>query len=288
MEDTKNKPLASIIIPCYNYGHVLREAIESAFDQTYRPLEVIVVNDGSTDDTIDVASQYPVILHNQENQGAARAYNRGIELSGGEYVVILSADDKLHPSFVEKTMHVLERYPQKAFAYTHVVLFGLVNGILLSREYDIEKLKMTNFITGTALIRKQAFQLGGLYDPYIGFEDYDLWLSFAEKKQFGILLPEPLFYYRQQPVSRNTMTIFIYIKNLLKVWKKHRKLYSIPDIVKNITFLILHRSSVLLVDLMRTLLPGRFRMTISAFEKRLKAFRGFEFVAEEQYHDQSR
>jgi len=272
------KPLVSIIIPCYNYAQYLGEAIESALAQTYHPIEIIVVNDGSTDNTIGVASRYPVTLFTQENQGAANTFNKGIDLAHGKYLVILSADDKLHPSFIEKTLSVLERDNNIAFVYTHVFLFGARNGILLSRDYDLEMLKMTNYITGTALTRKEAFQIGGNFDPALGYEDYDLWLSFAEKKLYGKLVPAPLLYYRQQISSRNTMSLSKYFHNSWKIWRKHTKLYTWSDILRITMIICLHKISVFILELMKGILPVGLRKNLSKVDRKLKTFRGFEFI----------
>ncbi len=229
-------PLVSIIIPCYNYGRFLNEAIESALAQTYKPIEIIVINDGSTDNTVEVASRYPVLLYSQNNQGASKTFNRGVDLAKGEYFVILSADDRLHPSFVEKTISVIQSNEDIAFVYTHTRLFGLREGLMRSREYNIENLKLSNYITGTALTKKSAFlQTDGFDTKLECLEDWDLWLSFAEKGFYGKLLPEPLLYYRQQTLSRNS-TSPKKIRNAVRIiLKKHSKtLYSNTSFIRKL------------------------------------------------------
>src|SRR6185503_10394131 len=95
-------PLVSIIIPCYNQGRYLGDAIESVLRQSYRRLEIIVVDDGSTDDSSQVARKYSdVKLRRQENRGFSRARNAGLEASRGDYLVFLDADDRLLPGAIQ-------------------------------------------------------------------------------------------------------------------------------------------------------------------------------------------
>jgi glycosyltransferase involved in cell wall biosynthesis len=219
-------PLVTIIIPCYNYGRYLAEAIESALSQTYAPLEVLVINDGSTDTTREVASLYPVTLINQENQGAAKTFNRGIALAKGTYVVIVSADDKLHHSFVEKTVAILQKDRSVSFVYTHFMIFGARNKLIESKRYSVQSLRLANYITGTALIRKEAFVRVSGFDPDLhNLEDWDMWLTFAEQGLYGMLLPEPLLFYRQHVIpSRNTMSRITLLITTLKIWRRHKKI----------------------------------------------------------------
>src|SRR3712207_4601210 len=114
-EDTEptEKPLVSIVIPCYNQAHFLGEAIESVLAQTYPHFEVVVVDDGSTDNTEAVAARYPgVRCIRQENQGLAAARNTGIRRSNGSYLVFLDADDRLLPNALEVGLKHLKEHPE--------------------------------------------------------------------------------------------------------------------------------------------------------------------------------
>src|SRR5579864_6385259 len=112
--------LVSIVIACYNYGRFVGEAIESALSQTYTPVEVIVVDDGTSDDSVEVASRYPVTVLTQKNSGVCVTGNRGIRASHGEFVLRLDADDRLAPTYVEETLGALREHPECDFAYTSV------------------------------------------------------------------------------------------------------------------------------------------------------------------------
>jgi glycosyltransferase involved in cell wall biosynthesis len=116
-------PLVSVVIPCHNYGRFLRMAIESALRQTHPRIEVIVVDDGSTDDSAEIAAGYPdVVCIRQPNLGQAAAQNRGLDAAGGEFVLFLDADDELRPEAVETFVPCLQDGPKCAFAYGHVQL----------------------------------------------------------------------------------------------------------------------------------------------------------------------
>ena len=113
-------PLVSVVIPCYNQAHFLSEAIESVLSQTCESFEIIVVDDGSTDNTSELASRYQKVrLLRQENRGVSAARNAGLAESEGEYVVFLDADDRLLPEALEVGLECLDDHPECAFACSH-------------------------------------------------------------------------------------------------------------------------------------------------------------------------
>jgi glycosyltransferase involved in cell wall biosynthesis len=188
----------SVIIPCYNYGRFLGKAIESAMGQTVPPSKIIVVNDGSTDDTAQVAGRYPVTLINQTNQGPSRTFNAGICRSDTEFFALLSADDLFHPRFLEYTLPALAANPDIGFAYTHAVTFGNEHAVLYTQEYDLRQLGRGGYMGGGCLMRRTAFDAVGGFDPALSHgEDWDLWLSLAEQGIRGKLVPRILFGYRK-------------------------------------------------------------------------------------------
>src|SRR5215217_2853327 len=110
-------PLVSVVIPCYNQAHFLGEAIESALAQSHPNFEVVVVNDGSTDDTAEVAARYPRVRYlRQKNRGLSAARNTGLRHSEGEYVVFLDADDRLLPEALKTGLKCLKAHSECAFA----------------------------------------------------------------------------------------------------------------------------------------------------------------------------
>src|SRR5579859_5520907 len=208
--NSTTRPLVSIVIPCHNYGRFLGEAIESALGQSYQPVEVVVVDDGSIDDTRTVASRYPVKLVGQTNRGVCIAVNHGISQSKGAYVMRLDADDILCSTYVAETVSALEQSDAE-FAYTQVAYFGAATGSYPTVEFNVDTLAERNFIHGSASMRRTAFDACGGLDPSLTHarcEDWDLWLSFADHGFKGVLVPKPLLRYRQHAsTSRNTLAL---------------------------------------------------------------------------------
>jgi len=125
--------LVSVIIPCYNQAHFLDEAIESVLTQTYPNREIIVVDDGSTDNTAEVAGRYSAVRHiYQENAGPSAARNTGVTKSRGEYLVFLDADDRLLPEALEIGVDCLRQHPECAFVSGHCRLI-VTDGSLLAK-----------------------------------------------------------------------------------------------------------------------------------------------------------
>jgi len=182
----KSMPLVSVVIPCYNQGRFLGEAIESVLRQGHRRLEIIVVDDGSTDDTSQVAGKYPgVRLVRQENRGLSAARNAGIEASAGDYLVFLDADDLLLPCALEAGVNCLDEHPDCAFVYGHYRLIT-ADGFAMSspparavdEEYYLNMLR-SNYIgmPATVMYRRAVFAAVGRFDTSrAACEDYDLYL----------------------------------------------------------------------------------------------------------------
>jgi len=213
----QQNPKVSVVITCHNYGRYLRDAVESVVAQTYSDFEIIIVDDGSTDDTRDVAASlaagYPghgITVIGQENQGAAAARNNGIAAGKGEYIVSLDADDMLKPTFLEKTVGLLEKNPSVGIAYTSMELCGDVDGlsstIVTCEEYDFTTLAERNILPSCNLFRREAWIKAGGYKRLIGAEDWELWISMGEAGYYGKLVPEPLFLHRLHGRSKYSIT----------------------------------------------------------------------------------
>lgn len=192
--------LVSIVIPCHGYGRYLPEAIESALEQTYPNVEVVVVNDGSSDDTAEIVRRYPVRSVSQAQAGVCVAADRGIAASRGTFVMRLDADDVLEPTYVTETLRALQSHPEVDFAYTDVVHFGAWHARSSVPEFSPETLAERNYVHVSALMRRAAYERAGGYRPEMSWshcEDWDLWLTFAELGMRGVLVPKPLLRYRQ-------------------------------------------------------------------------------------------
>lgn len=182
-------PLISVIIPVYNHAKVLPQTVASVLKQTYRPLEIIIVNDGSTDNFSEVAKGLEEVkIINQDNKGAPAARNRGLTEAKGEFVIFWDADTLAEPQMLEKMYQALINNSGAAYAYSSFY-FGFKK--MLSQPFSAEKLKEQNYIDVTALIwRNQAVP----FDQNIKrFQDWDLWLTMLEQNKTGIFVPEILY-----------------------------------------------------------------------------------------------
>lgn len=184
--------MVSVVIPCYNQGRFLGEAIRSVLCQTYRDFEVIVVDDGSTDNTREVAAREQVRYVAQTNQGLSAARNRGIREGQGEFFVFLDADDRLLPAALGAGINALTEHPECAFAYGNYREIDASGKVLLEpnrtlREAtDYRTLLKGNRIEmhSTVIYRRSAFDSAGTFDPSLNAcEDYDMYLRVARRLQ---------------------------------------------------------------------------------------------------------
>lgn len=204
------KPLVSIIVLSYNYGRFLAEALDSALAQTYPNCEILLMDDGSTDDSLDVAARYgdSIRVLTQPNQGVERAGNRAVGEAKGELFAFLSADDTFEPTYVERLHEGLARAPDASFSYCRARMFGARTGLIKGFPFSPYLLvKLGNFVNGCALtVRRDYLELGG-YDPALsdyGLEDWDLWLRMVEHGKRGTFVAEPLLNWRRhEAASRN-------------------------------------------------------------------------------------
>ena len=181
--------LVSVVIPCYNQGHFLAEAIESVLEQSCPHFEIVVVDDGSTDDTADVAGQYPgVRCIRQNNQGLAAARNAGLRESSGSYVVFLDADDRLLPNALELGVDCLRACPDCAFVFgqrRHIAADGSPLPTPEQPSVDADHylgLLRTCFIgpPGAVLYRRSAVEsVGGFNVTAPATADYEMYLAIA-------------------------------------------------------------------------------------------------------------
>jgi glycosyltransferase involved in cell wall biosynthesis len=187
----KYSPLVTVVIPCYKQAGFLREAIENVLSQTYRNFEIIVVDDGSPDNTSEVASRYDEVrLIRQENRGLAGARNRGLEEARGEYVVFLDSDDRLLPEALEVGVRELEAHPECAFVSGHyraIDADGSSSRALRPTHVEGDHylaLLRDNYISMPAVVtyRRGVFaEVGGFDSRVDAAADWDLYLRIARR-----------------------------------------------------------------------------------------------------------
>ncbi|MBI5696869.1 MAG: glycosyltransferase family 2 protein [Nitrospirae bacterium] len=202
-------PSVSVIIPCYNYARFLPAAVESVCAQTFRGFEIIIVDDGSPDDTAGVAMRMiekhgdvEIRLIRQENKGLPGARNSGIAASAGEYFLPLDADDILKPEYLEKVVAALDGCPSAAVAYSWTEYFGERTGVEPQGGFTLRNMLLRAGPSSAALIRKSAWERVGGYNPAMkGFEEWEFYLSLFEAGYGGVVVTEPLFMYRRHEGS---------------------------------------------------------------------------------------
>lgn len=198
----------SVIMPCYNDGAYIEEAVESVFSQTYKNIELIVIDDGSDDEyTVQVLkrlSHSNIKVIRTQRLRPAGARNAGIAAASGKYILPLDADDKIEPEYIEKAVKVLEENKQIGIVYCYANLFGEMSGRWDLPDYSFEKMLLDNIVFVTALFYKEDWErVGGFrVEMKHGMEDYDFWLSIMELGREIYQIPEVLFHYRIKPISR--------------------------------------------------------------------------------------
>lgn len=202
------KPLVSVIVPYYNRADTIDDTIESLKGQSFKNFEVILVDDGSTEEdsqtklkNLDYGHMNLKIVR-QKNAGVAAARNNGISQSKGKYIICLDSDDMLDLFFIEKCTLKLEAYQGIDLITTHRQDFGVINDIWVNNEFDALDLPNNNMVITAAEYRKKAWEKSGGYKSNIGYEDWEYWINLAENGFWGKLLPETLFKYRTALQSR--------------------------------------------------------------------------------------
>lgn len=209
------KPLVSVVMPAYNAEKTIKEAIESILNQTYKNFEFIIVNDGSTDRTLNIIESYAkkdrriAVLNNGKNCGIAATRNNGTKKAKGKYIAVHDADDISLPDRLEKQKEFLEKNPAVGVVGSFLEIFDdKTKRIIGVRKYPKEDKKLRKMIffvcpiaQPAAMIRKEAFDKIGFYDEkYPPSEDIDLWFRIGEKYKFSNI-QKSLVRYRYNPKS---------------------------------------------------------------------------------------
>ena len=194
-------PLVSIIIPIYNYGIQFEKALQSVFNSTYKNIEIVIVDDGSTNTYVKLKLEsikdHPNIkIIHQENQGPSSARNNGIKQSTGDLILPLDADDTIQPEYVQLCVNILKNNKKISPVYCDTYHIGQIQGIEVRPEWSLERLNKGPFIVNCSMFHREAFDKCDGYDVNLkGWEDYDLWLRMGINGYIGKRIPKPLFIY---------------------------------------------------------------------------------------------
>jgi hypothetical protein len=206
-------PRISVLLPCFNHGAFIAEAVESVRAQTFQDFEIVVVDDGSTEPTtvtaIDALAGPRVRVLRTANRGLPAARNHAAAHAAGEFFCALDADDRLAPTWFEKAVGVLDARPELSFVSHWLETFGDERWTWTPERCDLPSLLARNAVNGAALVRREAFAEVGGYEESMreGCEDWDFWLRLVERGRHGYIVPEVLFYYRRRADSMSRLML---------------------------------------------------------------------------------
>lgn len=256
-----NKPLVSIVTPCYNDAHYIHLPIESVLNQPYENFEMIIVDDGSTNtETLQILKQirHPKIsIIRQENKGLPSARNTGIRAARGEYILPIDADDKITPICLTRSVEVLNSRPDVAMVYGNYRTFGNEERFIATGKFNTYRILFSNYFVVCSMYRRSAWEdVGGYTESLEGFADWEFWIKFIEKGWLLEKVKEILFMYHKHGASmvgnshKNYRRIIaqihslhprLYTKESLKRLKKENKVTWFEDIIYHIPSPLRHR-----------------------------------------------
>lgn len=230
-------PRVSVVTACHNHGRYIHEMLDSVFAQTVQNFEVIIVNDGSEDDTAEILNRIrhkKARVFHTPRHGPSHARNLAITHANGEYIINLDADDKIAPSFLQKCIEEMDANPNAGIVYSDVMLFGAKNGPFEIHEYSFENMLRANCIVANACFRKSDWEKTEGYPVFMqcGYEDFVFWLSILKLGRKVKKINEPLVCYRtyentnqsrsgrQKQCARNLEQV------IMQAFRYHREIYK--------------------------------------------------------------
>ena len=205
-----NNIIVSVIMPCYNQADFLSETLDCLKRQTLTEWECIMVDDGSVDNTDEVARKYceadnRFIYIKQENQGPSAARNNGIAHSHGKYILPLDSDDLIGEDYLKKASEILDNNKEIKVVYCRASFFGTKSGEWKLPDFQWNSFLVWNCIFCTAMFRRSDFDRTPGYNKNMrdGYEDWDFWVTLLKTGGEVHRIPEILFFYRQKESSRD-------------------------------------------------------------------------------------
>lgn len=279
-------PLVSVIVPCYNSGKTLSRTIDSVIRQTWKNIEILIINDGSTDrSTIELlgflSTKPKITVHSQSNKGLASARNSGIRISKGEFILPLDSDDWLDDNSIKLMLDTFNQSDQNSIIFSDIKLEGKRDGVKKTYCNPFEQL-FSNQLPYCMLFPKSVFNEISGYDESLlfGLEDWDLNIRLLINKYNFVKINKPIFYYWvdtkgmlqsvtskkfgyifTQIMQKNSETYAIF--NLLKLMKCSKRIPSHRNIF---FYLILY----LIYSISPTKLSNYFYYSINRVKKRFE------------------
>lgn len=222
----------SVIIPCYNQGQYLDQAVDSILNQTFQDFEIIIVNDGSTDAlTVEKLKSYSRpktrVLHTT-NQGLPNARNNGIRETASAYILPLDADDYMGATFLEKAVPVLDTQPDIGIVACGLQYFGITHKQVMPQIEGIQSFLGQNHIGVSSLFRRVCWEQAGGYTEQIrqGYQDWNFWIDILKRGWQIHVIPEYLYFYRRRRDSMVTKSNLMRPELVKMIVENHKELYQ--------------------------------------------------------------
>jgi glycosyltransferase involved in cell wall biosynthesis len=230
-------PHVTIIIPVYNAGNYITESLDSAFAQTYKNLDVVCIDDCSTDNSVAIIQEYRktlpdtrqlILLQLEKNSGPSVARNKGIQIAQGTYILPLDADDKIDPAYTEKAINCFIADPSVDVVYCRATTIGDDVSPYDFPPYDPGIMVVRNLVFATAFFKKSDWARYNGYNENMrtGLEDWDFWLHFTEDNKKFFQMAETLFFYRKHGESRTDSAQKNYSALKKQIRGNHPKIYG--------------------------------------------------------------
>lgn len=230
------KPLVSIIIPTFNNRSTIQETLDSVYKQSYANIEVIVVDDGSTDGVMDEVLKYTYEkpshkIISQTNKGPSSARNLGFENSRGEFLVFLDADDTIARTYIEECVNIFLGKPHLGIVFAETHLMESQTGVFNLANYSPTTIMQQNCFPISAMIKAELFREIGLFDTNLYYgEDWEMWIRYTQRNDQIYKIEKPLFFYRKR-FSKDSITDLNTVDNIsddahLYIYNKHYAVYK--------------------------------------------------------------
>ena len=221
----------SIIVPIFNAQKTLEKCLSSIFEQTFEPIEVITVNDGSTDNRLEILKNYlgRITIINQSNKGAAIARNKGAKIARSPFIIFCDADITMKPEMLETMLKVLKKKTKASYAYSSFK-FGAKTFKLW--PFSAKKLKQMPYIHTASLIRRDHFP--GFDKKLKRYQDWDLWLTMLDRGYTGKFIPEILFSVKAGGTMSKWLPKGVYKLPFLKQVQKYKEAEKIIELKHNL------------------------------------------------------
>lgn len=228
---SNEKPLVSVIIPIYNMQEFLAETIESVLQSTYPRYELILVDDGSTDQSATIAQQFSsnhpnILFFAQPNGGVSNARNTALKHASGKYILPVDADNLISADYIEKAVDVLETDHDVKVVACEAVFFGDKKGAWELPPFSLELLARKNMLDNCSMYRKKDCEsIGGYCNEILGCEDWDFWISMLKNGGKVVKLPIVGLFYRVRKDSLRKRTRHLKKDLITQLNKRHKAFF---------------------------------------------------------------